>query len=511
MKQFIVLIILMIFTGSLHVRAGKSQNDKLPCIPCEELQKLKLPDVTILKAVKVVPEIKDGKTPSPSKPHCQVIARIGKELHFEVLLPEKWNQIFVMGGNGGFAGELIYSMREIIDSNYVIAGSDVGHKGGLTAKWALNDMERQLNFGHLGIHRVQAVAKSIINHYYCSYPWFSYFIGLSRGGGQGMIEAQRYPEDFDGIVSGYPAFNWIPFSGKFVQNAQKIYPNPALKIPVITKDNLQLLQKLIMQKCDMLDGVRDTILNDPRDCNFTVSDLPLCPGDKEGPGCFTKAQVLAIKTVYSPLIIQGNVIHPGFPLGGEGEKNGWDNWVVGAQGSPLSENSLQAFLGIESLKYLAFNDSTWDYSTYDFSNFIKDTRYASAYMDATNTDYTAFKNRKGKLILFQGWADPVISALGIVGHYETLEKNDPQVKNYIRLFMLPGVLHSGGKGPDQANWLQAIRDWVEKDKAPERVVVSKITKSGELPMSRPLYPYPAKAVYDGKGNPNNENSFNKSK
>ena len=117
-------------------------------------------------------------------------------------------------------------MREIVDSGYVIAGSDVGHKGGLTAKWALNNMERQLNFGHLGIHRVQAVVKSIINRYYCSYPLYSYFIGLSRGGGQAMMEAQRYAEDFDGIVAGYPAFNWVPFAGKLVQIAQNMFPEP---------------------------------------------------------------------------------------------------------------------------------------------------------------------------------------------------------------------------------------------------------------------------------------------
>ena len=103
------------------------------------------------------------------------------------------------------------------------------------------------------------------------------------------------------------------------------------------------------------------------------------------------------------------------------------------------------------------------------------------------------------MILFQGWADPVISALGIISHYEAVEKKDPMTRDYIRLFMLPGVLHSGGKGPDQANWIQAIRDWVEKGKAPERIIATKITKSGELPMARPLYPYPAKAVYDGKG------------
>ena len=512
MKPSILLILLLICFGHSNVYAGSFfQKEKIACIPCSELQNLRLPDVTILKATSIVPEKKDGKMPAPAKPHCQVLGRIGKELNFEVLLPDNWNERFIMGGNGGFAGELIYSYREVLDSGYAIAGSDVGHKGGLTAKWALDNMQRQLDFGHLGIHRTQAVAKAIIDKYYCSYPLYSYFLGVSRGGGQGMMEAQRYPEDFDGIVSGFPAFNWVPFSGKFVQNAQKIYPDPNHKVPVITRENLQLLQKLIMGKCDMLDGVRDSILTDPRECHFNLAELPICPNDQPGAACFTKEQALAIKTVYSPLANKEGTIHPGFPFGGEDERNGWDNWIVGAAASPLSEHSLQAFFGIESLKYLVFNDSTWDYSKYNFSDFYKDTHYASAYLDATSTDYSAFNNRKGKLILFQGWADPVISALGIVGHYETVEKKDPQLRDYMQLFMLPGVLHGGGKGPDQANWIGAIRDWVEKGIAPQRITLSRLPQNGPAPFSRPTFPYPHKAVYDGKGDPNKESSFTESK
>ena len=512
MKRFALLSLILAFLFNVNVNAGTFfQEEKDPCIPCEDIQKLKLPDVTILKATKIIPEKKDGKTPSPAKPHCQVLGVIGKEINFEVLLPEKWNGRFVMGGNGGFAGELIYSMREAIDSNYVIAGTDVGHKGGLTAKWALNNMERQLNFGHLAIHRTQAVAKTIINHFYYSPPAYSYFVGLSRGGGQAMMEAQRYPDDFDGIAAGFPAFNWVEFCAEFVQNAQKIYPDPKIDSPVITKSNLLLLQKMIMQKCDMLDGVRDTVLNDPRDCHFNLDQLPICPGDKAGDGCFTKAQVEAIKTIYKGVSNKDGQIHPGFPFGGEDERGGWDVWTVGTSTSPLSEPSLQAFFGIESLKYLVFNDSTWDYSKYDFSAFSKDTKYAAAYLDATDTDYSAFKKRGGKIIFFQGWSDPVISPLGIIGHYEAAEKKDPQLRDYARLFMLPGVLHMGGKGPDQANWLQALRDWVEKGTAPERIIMSRHPLYGLPPRSRPVFPYPYKAVYDGKGDTNKESSFQKSK
>lgn len=505
---WIILPLLLLYNPAAFAR----QAQKKSCIPCAEIKNLRLPDVTIHTAEKIIPEKKDGKTPSPSKPFCQVRGTIGKELNFEVVLPEQWNERFIMGGNGGFGGELIYSMREWVDSNYVIAGTDLGHKGGLTASWALNNMERQLNFGHLGIHRTQAVAKAIIRHFYCKDPLYSYFVGLSRGGGQAMMEAQRYPDDFDGIAAGFPAFNWVAFSAEFIQNHQKIYPDPTHKTPVISRENLQLLQQLIMKKCDTLDGVRDSVLNDPCQCDFNVNELPLCANDQPAAGCFTKAQVLAIKTVYEGAKSkEGQPIHPGFPFGGEDERGGWDTWVVGNSASPLSEPSLQGFLGVESFKYLIFNDSTWDYSTYNFANFFKDTKYASAYLEATDTDYSAFKSKGKKIIFFQGWADPVISPLVIVQHYEAMEKIDPQLRDYARLFMLPGVLHMGGKGPDQANWVGALRDWVEKGIAPEMIIASKLTKPGEPSLSRPLFPYPYKAVYDGKGDPNKAGSFYKGK
>lgn len=508
MKKSIPVILSLIYLFNLNVYA---QNEKKFCTPCEELQKLRLPDVTILKATEIAAATKDGKPVFPSKPHCQVLGRIGKELNFEVLLPEKWNERFIMGGNGGFAGELLYSMHEYVDSNYVIAGSDVGHKGALTAKWGLDNMQRQIDFGFLGVHRVQAVAKAIIDKYYCSRPLYSYFVGLSRGGGQAMIEAQRYPDDFDGILAGFPAFNWVPFSAKFVQHAQKIYPDPANDSPVITKSNLKLLQQAILKKCDMLDGVRDSVLTDPRECHFNLDDLPRCPVGQAGPDCFTKEQIEAIRTIYNPLVIDGKQVHPGFPFGGEDERGGWDAWIVGSSASKLSEPSLQAFFGIESMKYLVFNDSTWDYSKYNFSNFFKDTYYASAYLNGMDTDYTGFRNDKRKMILFQGFSDPVISPLGIIGHYESAERKDPEIRDYIRLFMLPGVLHGSGRGPEQTNWVRSIRDWVEKGIAPERIVVSDKPKIEESSLTRPIFPYPIKAVYDGKGDPNKESSFTESK
>ncbi|CAN5151830.1 hypothetical protein BH23BAC1_BH23BAC1_41210 [soil metagenome] len=158
-------------------------------------------------------------------------------------------------------------------------------------------------------------------------------------------------------------------------------------------------------------------------------------------------------------------------------------------------------------KYLIFQDPDWDYSSYDFSNFKKDTQYASSYLNATSTDYSAFKSRNGKMIMYHGWNDAALSALATIEHYEAVEKKDPDVKNYLRLFLLPGVLHcGGGPGPGQADWIGLIRKWVENDIAPQRIIVTK-TQDGKEVMTRPVYPYPKKAVYDGKGDPEKESSF----
>lgn len=478
--------------------------DKVPCIPCEELKNLNLPEVTIHAAVNIKAGERYDDKPAEDVPICKVIGTIGAEINFELLLPLKWNGRYAMGGGGGFVGSVANAIHKSVSSGFASSGTDTGHKDGSNAKWGLNNMERQLNFGHMAVHRTAVVSKNIITRFYCAPIEYSYFLGASRGGGQAMIAAQRYPDDFDGIVAGCPAFNWTAFTAGVVNNTKAIYPKN-LKEAVITKDNLKLLEKMLIKNCDGLDGIRDSILNDPRDCHFDIATVPRCPNGVSGPDCFTEEQYKAIKTVYQGLTLQGKKIHHGFPFGGENDKGGWNNWVVGKEGDG-TYTSHHAFYGIESSKYLIFNDENWDYLTYSMDNYLKDSRYAAAYLDATSTDYSAFIKRGGKMIIWHGWADPALSALNIINHYEETEKVNPQVRDNIRLFLLPGVLHGGGKGPDTANWLELIQSWVEQKKVPDQIVVSKKPGVG-VPMSRPVYPYPKKAKYDGKGDPNKETSF----
>jgi len=228
---------------------GKFQN---PCISCEALKDLSLPDVIITET----------ETINEPSPHCKVQGVISKEINFEVLLPLKWNSRFVMGGGGGFSGRIQNSARKTISDGFASAGTDTGHQGpGISADWAFYNVERQVNFGHLAIHRTAVTAKEVIRQYYCSEISFNYFYGCSRGGGQAMMEAQRYPSDFDGIVAGAPAFTWPAMCAEFFQNSKKLYPQREnIQKPVISKAHLKLLHEQVLLQCDELDGIKDSVI-----------------------------------------------------------------------------------------------------------------------------------------------------------------------------------------------------------------------------------------------------------
>lgn len=489
MRKLSIALALLFF-----INAAPAQNVK-PCKPCEELKKLQLPDVTILVAEsKVSDTIRDPNQPwNPpdiiNKPFCRVLGRISKEINFELLLPAEGNGRFLMSGGGGFVGSIQNWFRDKVNDGFATAGTDAGHTGGTDAKWAYNNMERQLNFGRLAIHRTAVVSKLIMQSYYCSAPLRSYFVGCSRGGGQAMVEAQYYPEDFDGIVAGAPAFAWPHVAAKGIYESKYNYPDPNNLKPVITNDNLKLLQNEWLKQCDQLDGSADSIIEDPRKCKFDLSKLPVCPDGKAGSGCFTKEQISAIKAIYDPLIVDGKEIYPGFPPGGEAETGSWDMWITGTSSFMPNSPSLHYMFATNIFKYLVFNDSTWDYSKYNFKNFDAQTSYASSYLDATRTDYSEFKKRNGKIIFYHGWNDPALSAYSTIEHYEGILKGDKDAQSYARLFLLPGVLHcGGGRGCDNVDWVNLIVDWVEKSKAPDQVVASKTVQGKTI--TKNIFPYP---------------------
>jgi feruloyl esterase len=491
--------------------AQRSENKKA-CLPCEKIKSIQLPDVTIIKTESLRSDtIKSRVDWVPDQyirvPFCRVTGYVSKEIFFELILPANWNGRFLMAGNGGFAGKIQNDKYNYVDQGYALAATNTGHaaESETDASWALNNMERQLNFGKLGVHRTAVTSKALINSYYCTYPSYSYFIGCSRGGGQALMEAQQYPEDFNGIVSGAPAYDWTGMGAKHLQVTKLMFPDPKNLKTIFTLDHLKMLQDYVMQQCDKLDGLDDKIINNPMACKIDLGKLPQCPENQASTNCFTKQQIEAIKAVYEPKMIEGKQFYPGIPAGLEADLESWQLWLSGSENFPFP--ALAYSFSTNFFKFLIYNNPDWDYSQFNFDSYPKDSKYAAAFLNATDPDYSGFKKRNGKMIIYHGWNDPIISAISTIDHYEQAIKLDSGIPSYVRLFLLPGVLHCGsGTGPDYVDWVKQISDWVENNKAPERIVVSKI-KNGKTAITRPVFPYPKLAAYNGSGDPNDEKNF----
>jgi hypothetical protein len=483
-----------IAVSAIAAGAGASRID------CASLSALKLPDVTI----------RDAKVGEGNTPHCRVTGVIGSEIRFALLLPDAWNRKFAMGGGGGFVGSVQNMAQASLASGYATVGTDTGHQAsGTTAAWALNNFERQINYGYLAVHRTAEVAKAVIRGYYGADATRSYFTGCSNGGRQALMEAQRFPNDFDGIVAGAPAYNITGISAQFIKDSQASFPNPDdLATSTLPPDTLKFVSEKILAACDAKDGVKDSTLDDPRLCKFDIASLPACAGEQAGPQCVTSAQRESLKKIYGETRAGDTVIFPGQPFGGEAETAGWQTWITGVNATLMTQQkapSLRYAFGTEIFKYFVFADPSWDYSRYDLANSKRDTARIATYLNATDTNLDPFKRRGGKLLIWHGWADPALSALATVEYYEDVQARDASARDYARLFLLPGVLHcAGGPGPDTVDWVAAIDSWVESGKAPDQLIAS---KSGAVTRSRPLCPYPQRAVYSGKGSTDDAKNF----
>jgi feruloyl esterase len=461
-------------------------------------------------------------------PHCKVSGVIGPEIHFELLLPEKWNGKFVMGGGGGFVGSVMNTslLFGSLQAGYATVGTDTGHQGHpADASWALNNPERLVNFGHRAVHQTAVTAKALIKAYYQNDITRSYFTGCSRGGGQAIMSAQRYPEDFDGVVAGAYAIDWTNLAAAVTQINQAMYPDPNnLQEAIVGPKEQELIESSYLAMCDEQDGIKDGILNDPRQCKFDVATL-LCKGKKTD-SCLSKEQLAAVKVIYDgPIDSKGKILYYGFPFGGETAAGGWSRWLTGGlkyqadldefQGgvdvgdfeAPVSPSAVYAF-GNGIMKYFIYNDPDWTYVNYNFDNFKEDAKQAAEILNATNPDLSAFRKRGGKMILYSGWSDNAQSGLAMVGYYENVLAHDKTAADDARLFMMPGVEHCfGGPGPSWVNYLTEIDKWVESGKAPEQITAYWLNEKMQPNGSRPVCAYPKIAKYDGKGDTRDAASF----
>jgi hypothetical protein len=430
-----------------------------------------------------------------------------------------WNGKLQGQGNGGFAGEIGYrQLGAEVYQGYTTVGTDTGHAGGGTdASWALGHPEKVTDFGYRGIHEMTRVAKEVVKAFYGKDAQHSYFAGCSNGGRQALMEAQRYPEDYDGILAGAPANFWTHLLTKALADAQATTLDPASYIP---PSKLPAIAGAVNAACDAQDGVADGIVNDPRKCHFDPASMLCQGGDSEK--CLTAAQVTTLKKLYEgPNDGKGNKIFPGYLPGAEEGPGGWSTWITGT----AAGKSLMFAFGGGYFSNMVYEKPDWNYRDANIDQALKtaDEKTAQS-LNATEANLVAFKTRGGKLILYHGWNDPAISALNTVEYYNDVlnRMRGQEPEAFLRLYMVPGMQHcGGGPGPDsfgmgggakdaQHNVALALEQWVEKGIAPNVIVATK--NEGGNPaksakMTRPLCPYPQTAKYKGKGDTNDAGNF----
>jgi hypothetical protein len=485
---------------------------------CGGLAGLKLKDTSITASQEVaagafVPS-SGAATPYKTLPaFCRVQGVIKpsaeSQIEFEVWLPASgWNGKYQGVGNGGFAGSIQYALLAAgVQNGYATSSTDTGHKGGVTdAEWALGHYDKIVDFGYRAIHETADKSKAIVHAFYGGAAKRSYFQGCSNGGRQALLEAQRYPNDYDGIIAGAPANFLTHHITGFVWNAKAL---DAAQIPV---NKLKTIEAVALEACDATDGIKDGVIDDPTKCHFDPAKL-LCSG-AESDACLTEGQVATLKKIYAgPKNSKGEQIFPGYLPGGETGFGGWAGWITGA--GTVKAFQFQFAKGFFS--DMIFQDAGWDFHKFDFDRDTKITDdKGSQNFNATDPNLKAFKDRGGKLILFHGWADAAIPPVNTVNYYESVVSNmsPKQADGFVQLYMVPGMQHcGGGPGPNEfggvaPNGLDpehsmatSLERWVENGIAPEKV----IAKNGAR--TRPLCPYPQIARYKGSGSTDDAANF----
>ena len=506
---------------------------------CEELSaSLKLPNTTITLAQTVAAggfaATMGGGGGAAAKAFanlpefCRVTADItptsDSDIKIEVWMPVLgWNGKYQGRGNGGFAGQINYAgLADSLEHGFATASTDTGHAGnGGDASWALGHAEKMTDFGYRGIHLMTVEAKAIITAFYGGVVRRSYFSSCSNGGRQALMEAERFPEDYDGIIAGAPANFWTHLLATAVWNIQATQSDPASYIPA---SKIPAIGAAVVAACDARDKVSDGIINEPPRCNFDPAQL-LCK-EKDSDACLTAPQLTALKKIYSgPHDSKGEKIFPGFSVGGEEGPGGWPLWVTG----PAPGKSLQFIFGNGFFSDMVFGDPAWDFRTFNFDTGMKalDEKYAVTF-NAASADLKAFEKRGGKLIIYHGWSDAAIPPVNSVNYYNNVVETvgGVKAKDFLRLYMVPGMQHcSGGPGPDsfgqegstpvaadpQHSVQSALEQWVEKHDGPHQIIATKFKNEMDptqgVKMTRPLCPFPQVSLYKGAGDTNDAGSF----
>ncbi|KZW99758.1 tannase [Pseudoalteromonas luteoviolacea] len=444
--------------------------------------------------------------------HCLVRGYVTPTIRFELRLParEQWNQKYLLNACMGFCGDVSsYPPMAGLVRRYATMSHDGGHTAyGFDGKWARNNEQGKIDFAYRANHVVAVAAKAIMEKYYHTQPQYSFITGCSKGGHAGVMAAKRYPNDFDGVIARGPTINYTNVNlVNCMDNARAILNER--DEPIFAPSDIPKIAKAAMARCDAYDGLKDGVISDPRLCDFDPQTLVCEAGQVQD--CFSQQQVDAVKALYEPSRnSQDEVIYGGLPYGSEVEWMGW----VAPQLTQLKP--FHYYAATEYLKYIAYPKALHvDYNWRDFSYEYEAENLAeiSKMIDADDPDLRAFKNRGGKMLVLHGWADAAIPAYATIDWYERVDdfmaSHKQEVRDFSRLFLLPGVIHCGIDGPGNSTFdaVKALENWVIGGVAPNSLLTQKENAQGEVLRERPVFPYPIQAVYDGKGDPNKATSF----
>jgi hypothetical protein len=503
---------------------------------CEAIANLGLPNgkITLAQTVAAgsftLPPSSSPPGPPPNfkdvPAFCRVLAEASpsrdSKIKVEVWMPVSgWNHRYRGQGNGGFAGSFDYGgLAAQVKNGYATSGTDTGHSGSpIDASWALGHPEKVADFGYRGIHEMTVYTKAIVSAFYGSVPDHSYFTSCSDGGREALMEAQRFPTDYDGILAGAPANDWTRLLTAAMRNSAVTALDPQGYIPA---SKIPALSAAVLKACDAQDGLTDGLIDDPRKCHFDPASIQ-CQGS-DSAACLTAPQVAALKKIYEGTHdSSGRQIFAGYPPGGEDGFGGWSLWITG----PKAGQSLIYFFGVGYFTNMVYEKSDWDPKSFNVDEAVKLAETKTAGMlNANDPNLGPFMTRGGKLILYHGWSDAAIPATHTIDYYNSVISTlgQPQVDSFARLYMAPGMQHcSGGPGPSsfgedgapvpgdpQHDIFAALQDWVEKGNAPSSIVATKYNEDNAgkgVKMTRPLCPYPEAARYRGTGDTNDAANF----
>jgi len=502
------------------IPATAAQTD--PAAACASLADQRLSSTTITAAQAITsgsftpPGSTNAITNLP--PFCRVAGLIKptneSQVRFEVWLPlRNWNGRFAGVGNGGWAGNISFgALAEQIRRGYASASTNTGHEataGVNAARFAFEHPEQLIDFAYRAHHETTLKGKALVRAFYGKAAERSYWIGCSSGGYEGLMEAQRFPADYDGIIAGAPANNWTRLMAGDLDAILAVLKDTA---STLSSSALGMLNRAVLAACDSADGVADGVLEDPRQCRFDPAVLQ-CVVNQAPETCLTSAQVEAARRVYRGLRdpTSGGQLYPGLARGSE------LFWTNRDAANPFT-------IPIAHYRWLVFADPNWEWRSFQFTDpagyqaFLRAESKFGPLLNATDPNLREFRQRRGKLLQYHGWNDQLIAPQNSIDYYEsvisffrggqqdrTVAVGD--VQSFYRLFMAPGMAHcDGGPGPNSFDMQGAMEQWVERGIAPREIIATHST-NGVVDRSRPLCPYPKVAVYKGKGDTNDAANF----